>query len=159
MRKLLLPVLLLAVLSSCGKKDPVPPGVLPPPKMQAVLWDLMRADQFLGDYVLNKDTSLNKVNESLRYYRQIFALHKISKEEFEKSFTWYQQHPQQFRALMDSIAAPPKEAPPLAVPDKDTAVTEITAPVSDTSAKAPAAVTPQRDSLKPKRRVQKVAGD
>ncbi len=61
--------------------------------MQAVLWDLMRADQFLADYVFNKDSSLDKTTESLKYYQKIFAIHKVSKEEFQESFSFYQAHP------------------------------------------------------------------
>ena len=43
--------------------------VLPPKKMQALLWDMMRADQFLADYVMNKDTSINRITESLKHYQ------------------------------------------------------------------------------------------
>ena len=60
--------------------------ILPQKKMQAVLWDMMRADQFLTDYVLNKDSSLNKITESLKYYQQIFAIHKITGRISEKFF-------------------------------------------------------------------------
>jgi hypothetical protein len=79
--------------------------------MQAILWDLMRADQFLNEYVLNKDSSLNKKTESQKYYQQIFAIHKISREEFLNSFTYYKMHPVSFKPILDSISAPPKAIP------------------------------------------------
>jgi hypothetical protein len=93
----------------CKRKNVVPSGVLVPQKMQAVLWDIMRTDQFLADYVLNKDTSLNKTIESLKYYQQIFAIHKISIEDFQNSFSFYKTHPVLLKTIMDSIATSPKD--------------------------------------------------
>lgn len=104
MRNLLWIFLLLFITPGCKNKDSIPGTVLPPKKMQAVLWDMMRADQFLNDYVINKDTSLKKIPESLKYYQQIFAIHKINKEQFQQSFSFYQTHPVLLKALMDSIS-------------------------------------------------------
>lgn len=141
----------------CGQKREVPAGVLPRVQMQAVLWDLMRADQFLMDYVFRKDSALDKLTESQRYYQYIFAQHKISKEQFEKSFSWYQDHPTIFRALLDSIAAAPKEPIPVPVNTADTAVT--TPLVSDSAMAVPAPATPATDTAQPRRRVKKVSGN
>lgn len=109
MRNRLLIFIILFFIAGCKSKSGVPSGVVAPKKMQAILWDMMRADQFLADYVLNKDTSLNKTTESLKYYQQIFALHKISKEQFQHSFSFYKTHPVLLKTIMDSIAAPPKD--------------------------------------------------
>ena len=108
MNKLFLIGSILFILIGCGGKNSIPSGVLPQKKMQAVLWDLMRADQFLNEYVLSEDSSLNKKAESLKYYQQIFAIHKISREEFQYSFSFYKMHPVSFKPILDSISAPPK---------------------------------------------------
>lgn len=105
---------LLIFTAGCGKKDKIPGDVLPQKKMQAVLWDMMRVDQFLADYVLNKDSSKNKTTESLLYYKQVFAIHKISKEEFQHSFAYYKTHPVLLKTIMDSISAAPKDT--IAIP-------------------------------------------
>ncbi|MBC7873755.1 MAG: DUF4296 domain-containing protein [Ferruginibacter sp.] len=111
-------VFLFFLTGGCKNKNEVPGNVLSQKKMQAILWDMMRADQFLADYILNKDTTLLKKTESLKYYRQVFAIHQVSKEEFQRSFSFYQSHPALFRAIMDSIGAPPREATPgLAPPE------------------------------------------
>ncbi len=89
---------------SCKSKNRIPSDVLAQNKMQVVLWDVMRADQFLADYVLSKDSSIDKINESLKYYEEIFALHKISKEQFQKSFSFYKDHPDLLKVIMDSIS-------------------------------------------------------
>lgn len=99
---------LMIIAVGCRNADKIPNDLLPEKKMQAVLWDIMRADQFLSDYVLNKDTSLNKITERLKYYQQIFTIHKISKEKFQKSFSFYSTRPELLKAIMDSIASPPK---------------------------------------------------
>ncbi len=97
--------------AGCKNKNSLPGGILPQKKMQAIVWDIMRADQFLADYVINKDTSLDKTTESLKYYQRIFAIHDVTKEEFQHSFSYYQDHPALFKAIMDSINAPEKVAP------------------------------------------------
>jgi hypothetical protein len=118
--RILIPILtFLFIAVSCKNKNKLPAGILPQKKMQVVLTDLMRADQFLSNYILNKDTSLNKISESLKYYQQVFALHKITRDEFQHSFSFYKSHPVLFKTILDSISNPPKEAPTqLAVPVK-----------------------------------------
>lgn len=144
MRTGLLIVLIIIFTTGCKSKNAVPDSVLPQKKMQVILWDMMRADQFLADYVLNKDSSLNKTTESLKYYQQIFAIHKTSKEEFQHSFSFYKSHPVLLKAIMDSISTPPSETTPgLATPDsvpaspdlnKDTVIKEPEKKLPDTSA-------------------------
>lgn len=143
MRKGLLIMLIIFFAAGCKSKDAIPNSVLPQKKMQFILWDMMRADQFIADYVLNKDSSLSKTTESLKYYQQIFAIHKTSKEEFQHSFSFYKSHPVLLKAIMDSISTPPSDTlPALAKPDsatttpvsnKDTAVKELKKILRDTS--------------------------
>lgn len=112
MRRSLLIMLVGFLISSCSSKEKIPRDLIQQKKMQAVLWDLMRADQFLSDYVLNKDTGLNKSAERLKYYNNIFSIHKVSRENFQHSFAYYQAHPVLFKMIMDSISTPPpSEAP------------------------------------------------
>lgn len=111
MRSLLQILVFLFFTVGCKNKNGIPTGVLPQKKMQVILWDMMRADQFLNDYIINKDSSKNKTTESLKYYQQIFTIHKISKEEFQHSFSFYKSHPVLFKMILDSISTPPNEAP------------------------------------------------
>lgn len=114
--RLLLPVcVMMVLLIACSTKDKVPGNVLPPAKMQAVLWDMMRADQFLSDYVLNRDTSTNKEKESIKLYSRIFTFHNISREEFKISFNYYRSHPKALQPLMDSMSKQSLAAPTLPV--------------------------------------------
>src|SRR5687768_12776585 len=99
-------ILMIILFASCSNKQEIPSNVLPPDKMEQVLWDMMRADQYLGIYVFNRDTSKNRINESLEYYHRIFKLHQVTKEQFDRSYTFYRAHPILFKAIMDSISQP-----------------------------------------------------
>lgn len=85
---------------------------MPAPRMTEVLFDVMRADQFLVNFVFIRDTSLNKRNESIRLYRDIFRSHHTTREEFQQSMNYYLAHPRQFRSILDSISAKSPEPPP-----------------------------------------------
>lgn len=119
MRCGLLILFLSFLVAGCKNKNRVPAGILPTSKMQAVLWDIMRADQFLTDYRVNKDTALDTEAESIKLYRQIFSIHDISREEFQKSFSFYQSHPVLLKEIMDSMSKPPAVAPAELIKPKD----------------------------------------
>lgn len=110
--RLLIPVAIF-VFTACKGKNRIPADVLPQKRMQAVMWDMMRADHFLTDYVFNKDSGLDKTAESFKYYQQIFAFHKTNTEQFRKSYSFYTNHPNLFKAIMDSLSkpVPAEEAP------------------------------------------------
>lgn len=133
MRPPLLLLCFLFLIAACGSKNKVPGNVLPPKKMEAILWDMMRADQLLADYVLNKDTAKDKDKESIKMYEQIFGFHKISKEEFERSFSYYRSNPERLKVIMDSIQNRKSVAPvPAVVNHRDTANKADTVNVQDT---------------------------
>lgn len=75
------------------------------------MWDMMRADQFLADFVLNNDSMLNKRDVSIKYYQQIFSVHKISEQDFQKSLYYYRTNPSLFKKIMDSLSQVPGDAP------------------------------------------------
>ena len=101
----------LFIITGCKNKNRIPAGILPQKKMQAVIWDMMRADQFLTDFVFSKDTILDKNMERTRLYSQVFAIHQISKEKYEESFSFYKTHPALFKVIMDSLSHAKAEAP------------------------------------------------
>ncbi len=138
MRQILLVVSVFALLlPACKSKRNN--NVLPPDKMEALLWDMMRADKFLADYVLNKDTTKKIDPESVKLYQQIFAIHKVTGDQFQRSFTYYKEHPDQLRAIMDSLSKPAVTAPtemvqPLPAPQPQSAA-DTTQNKADTTQK------------------------
>ncbi|MBO9681901.1 MAG: DUF4296 domain-containing protein, partial [Flavisolibacter sp.] len=99
MRKL--PILFFAVfIFSC--KSSVPGDILPPKKMQAVLWDVMQADAMAENYAAS-DSAFRGLSKHVDYYQKVFAIHKISKDEFTKSLVYYENHPSRLKPILDSM--------------------------------------------------------
>jgi len=80
----------------------MPKDILPKEKMQAVLWSLINAGEFLNGYVL-KDP-VDTIAASSKVYGQVFQIHHITKEEFDKSFSYYRQHYELMKAILDSLS-------------------------------------------------------
>lgn len=89
-------------LISCGSKDEIPSIILKPDKMQAVLWDVIKAQAFTDQYI-KKDTSKNMEKENLKMQQEIFAIHHVSKEEFYKSYDYYKINTGLLNQMLDSI--------------------------------------------------------
>jgi len=89
----------------CTKRDKVPAHILSQPKMKAIVWDMMRADRFLSNFILPNDTSLNADSEKISVYKKIFLIHDVSKEKFRESFNYYKDHPSLLKTLFDSLGS------------------------------------------------------
>ena len=96
-------ILITSLIFSCNQKDKIPKGVLEKDKMQAVLWDVLQADEFLKDYVLNKDSTLNDTTESVYLYQKVFDFHKTTREVFDSSFNYYRMRPLLMKEILDSL--------------------------------------------------------
>jgi hypothetical protein len=139
MRARLIIIGCLFFMTGCKNKNRIPADIIPPHQMQEVLWDMMRADQFLADFVLNKSSVTDKKSESFRLYRQVFSIHHISREQFDKSFSFYKAHPALLKVIMDSLSQPKPEAP-----------TEmIKQPILPDSMQQPPPATAKTDTVKP----------
>jgi hypothetical protein len=91
-----------ALMFACSSS--VPRGIIPPDEMKQIVFDLVRADQFIDNFV-TKDTTANVKERRITLYEQVFAIHKVSREEFYKSYTYYQQNPDKNKVLFDSLNA------------------------------------------------------
>lgn len=103
MRIVLPGVLLFILIASCGTRSRVPKGILPPEKMEDVLWDMFQADVFLKDFMLKKDSTLNDTTSSKGVYEKVFQFNKTSRQQFDTSFAYYQRHPKLLKEVLDSI--------------------------------------------------------
>ena len=95
-------LLLLTSFFSCSEKGQKK-DILPENEMREVMWDMMRADQYVAAF-LSKDSIYNKRDESVRLYEEIFRIHKITRQEFKASFDYYRSRPDLFRPIIDSLA-------------------------------------------------------
>ncbi|MFT3680732.1 MAG: DUF4296 domain-containing protein [Ferruginibacter sp.] len=94
---LLFPVFLI----SCGEKKG---KILPKEKMMVVLWDIFQAESFTDQYI-KKDSSKNAVLENAKLQQQLFALHGISRDDYERSYAYYKAQPDEMKIIIDSITA------------------------------------------------------
>lgn len=90
------------ILFSCENRNKLPEGILKPDKMQAVLWDVIRADAFTTEF-LKKDSAKNTVEENLKLQQQIFAIHHVSKVDFYRSYDYYKSNSSVLKELIDSM--------------------------------------------------------
>lgn len=87
--------------TACNGPSSVPSSVLSYNEMKGVLWDMAQVDEFVNVYVRGTPKKIEENN--LLAYQKVFALHKISNNEFAKSYTFYKSHPLQEKILMDSL--------------------------------------------------------
>ncbi len=88
------------------------------------MWDMIRTGEFLDGFVLNKDSTLNKTAQSLKWYDKIYQVHGISKDQFIRSYYYYQAHPVLMKRILDSLGKkgmtnvdPTQQEQPLISPD------------------------------------------
>lgn len=98
MKHLLWCFLLFGAACSPGK---MPGNIIPPEKMKTIVFDLLKADTYVNNFVL-KDTTLRSKEQHINMYEQVFLIHKITRKDFYNSLTYYQQHPDVNKKLFDS---------------------------------------------------------
>ena len=105
MRKILFFFLSLSIILivSCREKKGLPADILPQDKMRDILWDMISASQYLNLYVLPKD-SVDKLVASAKVYGQVFQVYKISKAQFDKSYSYYREHDVLLKPILDSLS-------------------------------------------------------
>ena len=98
-------LLFFCFLIGCASKDNIPSGIIPKLEMQKVMWDMIQADQFSKQFLI-KDSAKKNVNlETMKLYDEVFQLHHITKDEFQKSYQFYLGRPDIFKVIMDSLSA------------------------------------------------------
>jgi hypothetical protein len=94
-------IIALILFFSCTQKTKIPEDILPPDKMEKLLMDMLRAEEFLNQRQPDSAT-LDSFNR-IKLYQSVLALHKMTKENFKKSFTFYEAHPDLLKTVLDSM--------------------------------------------------------
>jgi len=95
-------ILIIFFLAGCSPKNKVPAGVLSPQTMRTIIWDLMRADEYVNSYLVSKNAAELKTERTI-LYEQIFRLHAVDQKKFQKSLTFYQARPDLLKIVTDSL--------------------------------------------------------
>ncbi len=86
---------------ACSQRE-IPKDVLSQNKMQAVLWDVLLADEVAGFYI-QQDSAMHALEKHANLYQQVFQIHKISREDFKRSLQFYESHPNLLKPVFDSL--------------------------------------------------------
>ena len=87
----------------CTNSSKIPKDVLSKIKMERVLWDIIQAERFSALYLLKDSASKDVQIEKFKFYDQVFNMHKISKDDFIKSYKYYLSRPDLAKVIFDSI--------------------------------------------------------
>jgi len=94
---------------ACIRDNKIPKDVIPQNQMRKIMWDLMRADAYVTDFVM-KDSTRDKKAESAKLYEKIFDINSTTRETFKKSLSFYQSRPDLFKVISDSLRADEKKS-------------------------------------------------
>jgi len=95
-------LLLIVVFFSC--RDNTPKDKLGPQKMEAVMWDFIRAEIITRDFI-SRDSSRNLDSANVALQKKIFQAHNVKREDFYESLDHYLANSNSMSLLMDSIVA------------------------------------------------------
>jgi hypothetical protein len=92
----------------CSEKQVRDASILSEKQMSDIMWDMLRADMYVQDFIL-KDSTKKKNEESTRLYDEIFRIHRVTADQFKKSLNYYQANPSTFKPILDSLVTKQKE--------------------------------------------------
>jgi hypothetical protein len=90
---------------SCANRDSIPSGIIPKNEMQKILWDMIQADQFSKQFIVKDSSKKNISVETMKLYDEVFQIHHITKDEFQKSYQFYISRPDILKNVFDSLSA------------------------------------------------------
>jgi hypothetical protein len=108
-----LPLFSLLLFACSGSS--VPKDVLPQAKMEAVLYDVIRADEMV-DLLKLSDSTWQPFARRAALYDTIFQLHSVKKEAFRSSLRFYQGRPDLLKDILEELQK--KVTDTVAVKDK-----------------------------------------
>ena len=94
---------LACLIFSCSSNEGVPRDIIPIPQMKFIMFDVFNAQEF-AQQVFPKDTTAAK-QRTFELYQELFNIYKISREDFYKSFHYYESNPDKMKILTDSLNA------------------------------------------------------
>ena len=94
---------ILILLASCATEKR-PEGIIPPKKMQPIIWEYLRTDIYLREFAA-ADSGKDLCTLGIQMRQQIFNKYKVSREDYYRSYRYYTQNPGEMRDIIDSLLA------------------------------------------------------
>jgi hypothetical protein len=104
----LIPVLLL--LAACSNKPEVPENIIAPEKMEAISWDLVRADGLLSS-TMAADTLTPAMDKRTQLYSEVLRIHGVTKETFKHSLKFYENRPDLLKIVFTKMTERAQKIP------------------------------------------------
>ena len=101
-------IILIISIVGCKEDNKIPKDVIPQNEMRKIMWDLLRADAYVADFIM-KDSTCNQKEESALLYEKIFDIHSTNREAFKRSLSFYQSRPDLFKTVTDSLRSDEKK--------------------------------------------------
>ena len=102
--KAVIVAIVLFCMTGCAGKTGKDSGILNQEKMQAVMWDIIGADVYTEQFI-KKDSLKNAPVENMQLQNKIFAIHKVTRADFYKSYDYYVSHSDLIKVILDSMTA------------------------------------------------------
>ena len=93
-------VFLLVMSCSSKKEKDAPDNLLGKENMVKVMMDIQVADAAIN---LSNYGQGNYPNDKKKLFAEIYAKHKITRKQFEESFSYYVDHPDEFEKIYDDV--------------------------------------------------------
>ncbi len=97
--------LFLLFFGACSNRSGIPKEVLQPADMQKLMRDVVEAEQYSAQYISRDSLIKDKVKANQSLLDTIFSIHRISRETFKTSLTFYESRPDLTKNLFDSLNA------------------------------------------------------
>ena len=105
MKRILLAGSFLIGMLSCTNRKSVPGDVIEPDSMEVIFRDAIQVDQFATGFLLKDSSKRNTKLETRGWYEEVFKIHQVTREDFERSLAFYQSRPDLMKELLDSMSA------------------------------------------------------
>lgn len=117
-QKLFLYILIGVLCTNCTFNKKKPSATISFDNVKVIMWDLYRADAYIANYI-SKDSVAKAKQASIELYERVFRTHKVSKEDFYKSYAYYLDNPDKHKILLDSLLAFAQRKPDILNVKKD----------------------------------------
>jgi hypothetical protein len=98
-------VIFLVFLTACNNRSSLPDHIIPVDSMQKIMMDVIMADEYAILYVNKDSLKHDKAKRNQELLDTIFAIHHVSREDFQASLRFYESRPDLNKNIFDSLAA------------------------------------------------------
>lgn len=99
MKRIFVVLMMICAMAACRSSSNY---ILHPDTMKVVMWDMLKVDEAYTRMTV-KDSLHRLHSESFRMYEEVYALHHITKKQFDSTYKYYEAHPVEFKTLLDSL--------------------------------------------------------